>query len=844
MKPKANAFSEGCVAAVAPLRPGEPPLGALEPGQDRLDQIGKKLEGLQRRLAVCEAENDEFRVRTAQYEERLQMILQSRAWRVYHALQPCWGGVRRILTTGRTGSIFRPLYCQFRHSLRAFGYARRKARGVLWRLPGVAFLDRLRQRAASQRLFQAAIRRTFSTPTADGQVVFPQSPSPLVSIVIPVHNQWQHTLWCLRSIAANSGDVPYEVIVADDASTDDTCRIGAHFQNVRVVQTDADGPYGFLKNCNSAAKQARGKHLLLLNNDTLVQEGWLQALVDVVEGDDRAGLVGCKLLYPNKRLQEAGGIIWQDGSGNNYGRGELPDGPEYNYLRETDYVSGAAILVRRSLWEEIGGFDERFAPAYYEDTDLAFEVRRRGYRVLYQPAAKVIHIEGVSHGTDLGQGIKRHQVVNRRRFVEKWHSVLEKEHFAPCKDFFLARDHSRCRKHVLVFDWTLPTPDRDSGSLRMANLLQILGSLDCRVTLFPVNDHLLQPYLGQLQQQGVFVPCGPGSMPMGLFLKEYGRYFDLVIVSRVNVGTVCMDLVKRYCPHALVVFDTVDLHFLREQRRAELENSDAARAVARATKQNELRLMRQADLTLVVSPVEVDLLRREAPETEVRILSNIHLLHDRGNSFADRKDLLFIGHFRHSPNVDAVQWFVGEVFPKIRQRLTGVQLYVIGSHPPDELRTVAEAAEGVRLLGFVEDVEPCLRSCRLSVVPLRYGAGVKGKINTSMSYGLPVVSTTIGCEGMFLQDGVDVLVADDADAFADAVCRSYEDEQLWEQLSRAGRENVEQHFSFEVAAATVRQIVERADGCAAARGETPRPIVPGEAERSGREACGDRTRAA
>lgn len=377
----------------------------------------------------------------------------------------------------------------------------------------------------------------------------------------------------------------------------------------------------------------------------------------------------------------------------------------------------------------------------------------------------------------------------------------------------LAGDHGRFRQEVLIFDWNMPAPDQDAGSLRMANLIEILVRLNCRVTLFPINDRPRQPYLAQLEQQGVLVVGRRGDPSPERFLQEHGRHFDLVLVSRLNTAQRCMDLVRRHCPRALVVFDTVDLHFLRENRRAEHERSEKVRAFAQTVKRSELRLVRQADLTLVVSPVEVELLRQEAPGANVRQLATIQALHDRGPPFSARRDLLFIGGFRHLPNVDAVGWLVREIFPKIRQRLPGTSLYVIGSHPTWEVRSLR--AEGVRILGYVEDVEPYFRQCRLSVVPLRYGAGVKGKINLSMSYGLPVVSTTVGCEGMFLRHEVDVLVADDAGALADAVCRLYQDEPLWERLSLAGRENVKRHFSFEAAEAALRGILEMAEKRAA-----------------------------
>ena len=260
---------------------------------------------------------------------------------------------------------------------------------------------------------------------ADEILIFPDCDQPKVSIVIPVYNEWVVTHRCLWSILQYT-DGDYEVIVADDCSTDETRNIADYVQGVTVVRQEEN--QRFLKNCNRAAERARGEFLLLLNNDTTVTEGWLPPLLQLFEKPD-VGIVGPKLLFPNGKLQEAGGIIWQDASGWNYGRADDPSRPQYSYVRETDYVSGAALMVRRSLWQELGGFDETFAPAYYEDTDLCFSARQAGYKVLYQPASSVVHYEGVTNGTDLAGGQKQYQVVNQQRFLDKWRETLDERPF-------------------------------------------------------------------------------------------------------------------------------------------------------------------------------------------------------------------------------------------------------------------------------------------------------------------------------------------------------------------------------------------------------------------------------
>lgn len=267
---------------------------------------------------------------------------------------------------------------------------------------------------------------------------------PEVSIIIPVFNQFDYTYNCIRQVKRHSGCVSYEIIIADDCSTDLTKDIEEIIGGLKVIHNDRN--LRFLKNCNNAAKEAVGELILFLNNDTQVQDNWLEPLVDIME-DRNVGMTGSKLVYSNGALQEAGGIIWRDASGCNYGNRRNPDAPEYNYVREVDYISGASIMIRRSLWEEIGGFDESFAPAYYEDVDLAFEVRRRGFSVVYQPLSVVVHFEGVSNGTDLSSGQKSYQVANQKKFYRKWKDELRKNHFLPGENLRLASDRLSREKH-------------------------------------------------------------------------------------------------------------------------------------------------------------------------------------------------------------------------------------------------------------------------------------------------------------------------------------------------------------------------------------------------------------
>ncbi len=250
----------------------------------------------------------------------------------------------------------------------------------------------------------------------------PTSVAPLVSIIIPVHGKLAYTLACLRSLARHGALAPFEVIVVDDASPDASAATLTQIAGLQLLRNERN--LGFTGSCNAGATAARGEFLLFLNNDTQVTPGWLDMLLRCFAERADCGIAGSRLVYPDGRLQEAGGLVFADGSCWTTGRFEPRDAPAFRYRRETDYVSGASLLIRREVFQRIGGFDARYAPAYYEDTDLAFAVRQLGLRVYYEPASTVIHCEGISSGTDLGSGTKRHQPINQLKFVDKWTSEL------------------------------------------------------------------------------------------------------------------------------------------------------------------------------------------------------------------------------------------------------------------------------------------------------------------------------------------------------------------------------------------------------------------------------------
>ncbi len=624
---------------------------------------------------------------------------------------------------------------------------------------------------------------------------FAEADAPKVTIVIPVYNEYRMTLFCLRSLQEHGAKVSYEIVIADDASADLTRTIEDRVHGIRVERGDSNR--GFVRNCNAGAAEARGEYLLFLNNDTAFTPGWLDELVAVLDADAAAGAVGPMLLFGNGRLQEAGGILWDDASGWNYGRAEDPQLPQFNYRRETDYVSGACLLLRTALWQQLGGFDERYVPAYYEDTDLCFAIRKLGYKVIYQPHSQVYHFEGVSHGTDLSAGVKQHQVTNQKNFKEKWQQVLAAEHFPNGQQVFHARDRSRARRTVLVVDHYVPSFDKDAGSRSTWLYLQLLVELGYNVKFIGANFFPHQPYTRALQALGVEVLVGEQmARSLDSWLAEHAASIDTVYIHRPHVAEQLLGSFEKLEPRPRLVFFGHDLHFLRVEREFEVTGNAELEQQASQWKSRELDVFRRVDTVYYPSQVEVDVIQKEAPGTSTRAipLYVLDAVEEVDYDHDSRSDILFVGGFNHPPNVDGLCWFVDEVLPIVWEQVPELRLHVVGSNAPAVIQSLA--SEKVLVHGYVSDAElaALYGNARMVAVPLRFGAGVKGKVLEALQYGLPLVTTQIGAEGLPEPESV-FNVEDDAALFAQALLAiEAGDERLLAKRSKY-RCYLDQHFS-------------------------------------------------
>jgi len=643
------------------------------------------------------------------------------------------------------------------------------------------------------------LRPSLVADTTDKEILnFPIVHTPLVSIVIPVYNQFDFTYKCLKSILENTDTVAYEIIIADDVSSDETLNLAAYVKNITIVRNKKN--LGFLLNCNHAAKFAKGSYIHFLNNDTQVQKEWLSSLVTLIESNEKIGMVGSKLVYPDGRLQEAGGIIWKDASGWNYGRLDDPMKPEYNYVKEVDYISGASIMIRKSLWEEIGGFDRRYVPAYYEDADLAFEVRKRKYQVMYEPKSVVVHFEGISNGIDTQSGIKHYQVKNHEKFLMKWKDILDQEHFDNAEKVFLARDRSFKYKKLLFIDHYVPLYDQDAGSKAVFHYLEEFRKQNIMTTFIGDNFYHYPDtdYVTGLQQMGIEVLYGTFyANNWQLWIKEYGHYFDYIILSRPHITKKYIDILLENTQAKLIYFG-VDLHYLRCTREYASTESITAQKDSMMWKDLEFDIMRKVNMSCFYSYVEVETIQKEDPSIKVK---NIPLyIYDvfppRHYDHHKRNHIFFVGGFSHTPNIDGVLWFIKDIMPLIRQKNLDIKLYIIGSQVPQNIIELSSLYDDIIIVGRVsdEELEKYYDTCRMSVAPLRFGAGIKGKVVESLYHGIPIVTTSIGAEGLLNVEN-SLCIADDAESFADHIIELYTNEEKAKTIAEQAWVFCKEHFS-------------------------------------------------
>lgn len=646
---------------------------------------------------------------------------------------------------------------------------------------------------------------------AENKIVKNSNDYPLVSILLLCYNKIEYTIKCLKALFENTNYPNYEVIVVDNASVDSTpAYLETLGDKIKFIHSSSN--LGFVGGNNLAANYADGDYLLFLNNDTEVKPNWLMYLYETFIIHTDAGAVGSMLIYEDGILQEAGGVIFKDATGWNYGKGGKSIDSRYSFVREVDYCSGASLMVKKNLFVQHGKFDERFTPAYYEDTDLCFGIRKLGYKVYYCPFSKVMHHEGVTAGTDLSKGFKRFQALNTPKFIDKWKYELSHQYEGDPNLMYFFSNRSK-GKRVLIIDDIPPLPDRAAGALRHYNTLMQMLNLGYVVTYVYLSgknytDENAINYLKYFKMLGVeFVwfnyeswwsfrespQVEPILIDLINSLDLRKRNYDLIYISFWHIANYFIDIIRKQTPTTPILIDTMDLHYLREQRQAEISNNPELIRRSKSNKKKEIEVYSKADCITTVTEKDRFELKQHLSNKSILILTDVHDPVNTASTFEERKDLLFVGNFNHVPNEDAVLYFCKEIFPIVVKQIPEIKFYIVGNNPSEKIKLLT--SDKIIVTGWIPEIKPYLEKCRLSVVPLRYGAGNKGKVGETLSHGVPMVSTSIGAEGMNIINEVHSFVTDDPKQFAEYILKLYSDKELWYKFSENGKELITSQYS-------------------------------------------------
>jgi len=770
-------------------------------------------------------------------------------------------------------------------------------------------------------------------------MIFPESGSPLVSIIIVTYTQTAMELLCLKSVLKHMEGIPYEVVISNNGSSDVNTEFLCSLRNVVIIKNG--GNIGFVKGVNTGAAAATGKYLFLLNDDAVLTEGCVQALLKTIDPWEKTkiGVIGGQLRSLDGKLQDAGGVLWKNGAAAEYGKGEDPKNGLVNFLRDVSYVSGACFMTPNILFSELGGFDEAFSPGYCEESDYCCRVRSLGYRIVYEPFAKIIHYEyGSSKPADVDKLVSAHT-----KLLYGKHKQLLHESFDSRVPMVYARTTRRYSGRALIISDGLPKPELGEDSQKLIDLIIKLDKHNIFVTLLPLSSGTesweeVYKYLPRTTE--VLLHEGLSNLPR--ILAERPRFYDYVItresdsarpdkLSLPNTGYIIQwdlsldDLINKtnffdekyviqldkdesydadvlkelykptllwvdwhipeydsnagdyavhsYCSlfkelgfkikywsddpnwqkqnpkyirkleaegwdiwnseidfektimdlghtvdlvvlarplssnyinhvknytRAPIMYYCHDLHYLRLRRAGTALNRQDLLVEAENSLRVERFLIGKSDLFVTVSEAERDIVNEGMPEVHTSVWPWYSPVKEVAKR-PERGRILFLGGLQHTPNLDAIKWFINEIYPTVKEKLNNqVQFDILGSHIPEEIQELHDG-DFIFVRGFIEQTElgNYFTDAHLLVAPIRFGAGFKGKIATSMSFGLPVVTTTVGVEGMRLLPGNNILIGDDKESFAQSIVDLITNETLWNTISTQALSYAQTHWSGE-----------------------------------------------
>lgn len=658
------------------------------------------------------------------------------------------------------------------------------------------FVQKTKRIKETKKIYRMLIDMPRSIPHI--AITFPSFETPRVSIIMVFENNEIYTRNCLLSITKNLPKNSFEVILINDNSTE--ASDFSDIKNIHLIHNKTT--LGLSKSVNLGIENARGEYIYLLDSNAMVLEGFLDELLEVFETSRNVGAVGSILLKPNGSLHDAGTLFLKD-----FQISQIidvqPYYPEINYVYQVDCCSFNSVIFKRMATNgEVNFIDEPPAPSFLKEANFCLGLKTdQGKDIFISPFSKVISFNNQNNRTSVNSILTDY--THHRRFNEKWGHYLSAIQAKEKRERFSELYY---KKTIVFFHDRIPEYDRYSGDLRLTEIIKAFKNLGYHITLITPKNKIDNPYNLFFQKLGVCV----------FYEHELFNELDNFCTRIPTDSFICWfstaamfakyyKVAENRWPDAKLVFDMVDVHHLRFKRALEhdpnnkfFKNEYARNLIL------EKRASQKADVTIPISQQEAEYMDQFCSPRKMIVISNIHypkVKQSEITKFEDRNGLFFIGSLHH-PNIDAVQFLINEIMPAVWKTLPSVKLHIVGN-----LKNVMKEIKhpNIQFYGHVPDVSIHFLKHKIMVAPLRSGAGVKGKIGQALEYYLPVVTSTIGAEGMSLVDGENALLAETAQQFADKIIRLYTDKQLWTYLG-SNSENSLKPFSKETLLKRIQEI--------------------------------------
>jgi O-antigen biosynthesis protein len=606
--------------------------------------------------------------------------------------------------------------------------------------------------------------------------------NPVISIVLVFFNQAALSLACLKSIKSFA-EIPYQLIIVDNNSTDDTSIILSRIKGATIIKNKKN--LHFIHACNQAIPYLKPAYTLFLNNDVELLPHSVKHAYEQISSKENCGAIGAKIIQADGKLQEAGSIIWSDGTCVGYGRGKSPQLREFNFKRSVDYCSAAFLLTRTELFKKHGGFDSVFEPAYYEETDYCLWLQEKGYQVVYHPQIAVRHFEfGSGSMKDAMPIIERnHKTFYKKNKIQLAnHQPSEESNIALAR--FAASQHYR--KRILYVDARIPHLDYGAGFPRSNSIVNIIANLNFYLTIYPIHhsdEHSWEERYRDIDHSTEIISSN-GFEGFKAHFSSWLHYYDYLWISRAHDLKALKKFLSNCDFKGKIIYDSEAIYAERKINKMKLEGHKLSQIQIQSMIGIEIKQADFADKIITVS--ETDALKFKTHGIKnTTTLGHYLKVKSKGNSFESRKDLLFVGNLDHndSPNVDSILWFTDQVWPILKSKIPELKLHVIGSFNSEKISKLK--TDGVQFHGRVRDLTNYYNSCRIFIAPTRFAAGIPYKIHEAASYHLPVVATKLLGLQLRWRDEHELILSEvNAHNFAEACLKIYDDKILWETIQK------------------------------------------------------------